>query len=97
MDSTYGPAYDKEKDGERLEKQQESIRDFMLNSGWKTLAEIESALDFPQASISAQLRHLRKERFGNYQVAKQRRTEGTWEYRVRRPFQETLFGPERVW
>ena len=81
--STLGPAYEKKKDGKRIAKQIESIREYMLSSDWKTLVEIEAALGYPQASVSAQLRHLRKARFGGYRVDKQRRTEGTWEYRVR--------------
>ena len=51
---------------------------------YMTLAEIESALQYPQASISADLRHLRKEAHGSYDVPKRRRVEnkGTWEYKV---------------
>ncbi len=93
MTNTYGPAYDSEIDGKRIKHQHEVIRDYMLNWEWRTLAEIEFATDFPQSSISAQLRHLRKERFGSYRVDKRRNkpTGGTWEYRVRKPFQEGLF------
>lgn len=49
-----------------------------------TLAEIEAATGDPEASISAQIRHLRKKRFGSYIVDKRRRDEkgGTWEYRL---------------
>lgn len=80
--STYGPAYSPVLDGERIQKQHEVIRDFMLRSGWKTLAEIEEALGYPQASVSANLRHLRKPAFKEYRVEKRRRTTGTWEYAV---------------
>lgn len=87
---TFGPDYDPEIDHPRIQKQHERIRDYMLgptgHNGWRTLAEIESELDYPQASISAQLRHLRKPRFGGYLVEKRRRAgAGTWEYRVVRP------------
>lgn len=82
MDNTYGPAYVKSLDGKRIKKQHEVIRDFMLGNGWKTLSEIETVLGYPQASISAQLRHLRKDRFGGFTVDKRRRTVGTWEYHV---------------
>ena len=88
-DATFGPAYSGELDGERVAGQMEEIRDFMLRHWpyWFTLAEIETALDHPQASISAQLRHLRKLRFGSYLVEKRRREpEGAqWEYRCSRP------------
>lgn len=37
----------------------------------------------PEASISAQLRHLRKHRFGGHDVQKRRRNDGAqWEYRL---------------
>lgn len=86
--STHGPAYDEELDGERVATQLEVIRDQMLrwNRAWFTLSELERRLGYPQASISAQLRHLRKKRFGGYTVEKRRRNgAGTWEYRVREP------------
>lgn len=86
--STFGPAYDEKIDGERINKQQARIRKFMLNAGWKTLGEIEEALNYPQASISAQLRHLRKRRFGSFIVDK-RRMGTAWEYHVSPPKEET--------
>ena len=83
MNGTFGPTYDEAVDGKRLAKQHERILTFMLGSGWKTLAEIEDALGYPQASISAQLRHLRKKQYGSFVVNKQRRAgRGTWEYWV---------------
>lgn len=83
---TFGPAYDPALDHPRIVKQHERIRDFMLGSGWHTLREIEDALGYPQASISAQLRHLRKPKFGGYCVDKRRReAAGLWEYRVEVP------------
>jgi hypothetical protein len=84
--TTFGPAYDEAKDGKRIKKQHEVIRDFMLgNTNWFTLSELGSLLRYPEASISAQLRHLRKERFGSYLVDKRRRTVGTWEYHIAPP------------
>lgn len=85
--STFGPAYDKRHDGARIHHQHEEIRDWMLgHSGWRTLAEISGALGYPESSVSAQLRHLRKPQFGSYQVPKRRRNRrGLWEYRVLRP------------
>ncbi len=100
--STFGPAYDPTLDGERLRTQREIIRDAMLSAGecgnWHTLAEIEMLCSavysrkFPQASISAQLRHLRKRAFGSYVVLRRRRghwrNSATWEYQVRPPAEE---------
>lgn len=82
--NTYGAAFDEALDGERIRKQRDRVRDWMLGHGeWRTLAEIREALRFADSSISAQLRHLRKPRFGSYRVEKRRRDgSGTWEYRV---------------
>jgi len=84
---TFGPAYDEDLDGERIRTQLDHIRAFMLSfrekDAWWTLGEIAHATRYPEASVSAQLRHLRKERFGSYVVQKRRRAgAGTWEYRV---------------
>ena len=91
-ESTYGPAYEAAYDGARLRTQTEIIRDVMLSAAecatWLTLREIELLTYFPQASISAQLRHLRKRSFGGWAVEKRRRgpaATGLWEYRVLSP------------
>ena len=53
---------------------------------WVTLAELAAKTKFPPASISAQLRHLRKARYGGWVVEKRRREwikeEVVWEYRL---------------
>ena len=72
------------------------IRDVMLSAGqcatWLTLDELAKLTHYPPASISAQLRHMRKPCFGAYEVVKRCRTvnksmraEGfgvVWEYSV---------------
>jgi hypothetical protein len=59
------------------ETQFSAIRDLMLEASrrgaWLTLAEIAESTEFGEASISAQLRHMRKRRFGNYRVDNRRR------------------------
>ena len=79
-----GPAYDPKLDHKRLTHQIKRVYDAAVGSTWKTLAELEAETGDPQASISAQLRHLRKPRFGGWQVDRRRRVEGggTWEYVV---------------
>lgn len=93
-ESTYGPAYEAAYDRARLRTQTEIIREVMLSAAdpavrdWLTLREIELLTHFPQASISAQLRHLRKPAFGGWVVEKRRRgpaATGLWEYRVLPP------------
>lgn len=60
-----------------VRKQREVIRDVMLSAGqcatWLTLDELSKLTHYPPASISAQLRHLRKPRFGGFAVEKRRR------------------------
>lgn len=89
--SDYNPALD----DARLTTQMGKVYSFMSDSQWHTLQEIAKAIDEPEASISAQLRHLRKPRFGNYIVSKQRRGDqhsGLFEYRLlKRPAQPDLF------
>jgi hypothetical protein len=62
---------------ESLRSQVEVIRDCMLSASdcdtWLTLHEIAELTRFGEASISAQLRHLRKPMFGGYRVEKRRR------------------------
>ncbi len=88
--SPLGPAFDERLDGDRISLQHERIRDFMLSQAtldqWVTLGEIAAKTGDPEASISAQLRHLRKARFGSWLVDKRRRYGdlGLWEYRIRR-------------
>ena len=53
---------------------------------WVTLEELAGKTKFPPASISAQLRHLRKAKYGGWVVEKRRREwvkeELVWEYRL---------------
>lgn len=71
-------------DFDRLQGQTKAIHDLMIDGDWRTLTEIEQNTGYPQPSISAQLRHLRKARFGGFIVNKRRRFEdkGIWEYQV---------------
>ena len=82
--STYGPAYIEPLDGARLDKQRTTIYRYMLDRDWYTLAEISASLGYPEASVSAQLRHLRKPQFGGHQVIKRRHLSGNglWEYQL---------------
>ena len=70
--------------------QQEILRDVMLSAGecathsgdrgqaWLTLEELARLTQFGEASISAQLRHLRKPWYGGYEVEKRRREAESW-------------------
>ena len=79
-------------------RQRDVLCDVMLSASrcdaWLTLDELAKLTHYPPASISAQLRHLRKPEFGGYAVEKQQRISGrvlrgedfgtVWEYRLRR-------------
>ncbi len=90
-----------EYDARRLRSQREIIRDVMLSAGdcetWLTLGELRALTRYGEASISAQLRHLRRTENGGYEVVKRHRegasperpgTDGrgecVWEYRITR-------------
>ncbi len=88
--ASFGPTFTAALDGRRVGDQMAAILDFMQDGTWRTLGEIEEATRYPQASVSAQLRHLRKPAFGSFQVGKRRRdtghgTWGLWEYKVLPP------------
>ena|SRR5581483_2861922 len=83
-----GSDYVPERDDKRLNGQLERIKSLMLDEQWRTLQEIAEATGDPPASISAQLRHLRKARFGSYTVNKRHRGAaalGLYEYQVLKP------------
>lgn len=63
-----GATYREDRDESRLRNQLERIRDLMLDGVWRTVAEIHDVTGFPEASISAQLRNLRKPKLGGYRV-----------------------------
>lgn len=80
-----GPDYDPGLDKDRLTGQIKRVYECMKDGMWRTLDEIHVATGDPQASISAQLRHLRKPRFGGFSVEKRRRGEpsnGLYEYKL---------------
>lgn len=66
-----------EYDALRLRSQREIIRDVMLSAAdcetWLTLGELRAITGYGEASISAQLRHLRKTENGGYSIEKRHR------------------------
>ena len=82
-------------DDKRLSRQMDLVRDLMIDGKWRTLSEIAAEIRQPEASVSAQLRHLRKERFGSYRVDKQRRgdpRQGLFEYCLTKPVMKEVQG-----
>lgn len=80
-----GATYEPKTDNPRLSSQMSRVFDLMRDQEWRTLCEIEAGTGDPAASVSAQLRHLRKARFGHHTVNKRPRTNresGLWEYQL---------------
>ena len=71
------------RDCDRLCGQILRVYDALYPGQWMTLSEIHQITGDPEASVSAQIRHLRKIRFGGHQIDKRRRNDGNqWEYRL---------------
>ncbi len=77
-----GLDYEPDRDHRRLSTQLGKIFDLMADGKWRTLDEIEAATGAPASSVSAQLRHLRKPRFGGHTVEKEHLDGGLFHYRV---------------
>jgi hypothetical protein len=77
-----GDDYSPPRDDARLSSQYQRIYDLMKDGNWRTLGVIEDVTGDPPASISAQLRHMRKPRFGGHKIEKRYVFEGLYEYRL---------------
>lgn len=77
-----GKSYEGALDYARLNRQLRLVLDVMKDGQWRTLRRIAEVTREPEASISARLRDLRKERFGAWTVERVRITQGTFSYRV---------------
>lgn len=78
-------AYQPDYDDVRLTGQILRVVNAMIDGEWRTLDEIARMTRDPHASISAQLRHLRKTRFGEHTLLKRTRGDrysGLWEYQL---------------
>ena len=87
-------------------RQRDVLCDVMLSARqcetWLTLDELAKLTHYPPASISAQLRHLRKPEFGKFVVEKRPRVAGkilrgedfgtVWEYQMRRAIRRKFVG-----
>ena len=77
-----GADYLPERDWTRLTTQVGRVFNCMHDKQWRTLREISNATGDPEASISAQLRHLRKERFGAHTVNRKHINRGLYKYQL---------------
>ena len=87
-------------------RQRDVLCDVMLSARqcetWLTLDELSKLTHYPPASISAQLRHLRKPEYGGFAVEKRPRAAGkvlrgedfgtVWEYQLKRITRRKISG-----
>lgn len=77
-----GPDYVPSRDNERLAGQMLRVFSLMRDGNWRTLREIAELTGDPEASVSAQLRHLKKERFGGHGLEKEHVGNGLYLYKL---------------
>ena len=78
-----GSDYDHKRDGIRLTGQLERVFNVMKSGEWITLRQLSDRARCPEASASAQLRNLRKDRFGGFEVEKKYDHMGVFSYRLK--------------
>lgn len=76
-----GSDYIHERDCTRLSDQLSRVYDCIRSGAWMTLEEIATASEAPAPSVSAQLRHLRKKRFGEHIIEKRYEGDGLYRYK----------------
>ena len=77
-----GSDYVATRDDMRLTGQLLRVWRVVSDGAWRTLEQIATTTGDPEASVSAQLRHLRKPRFGGHTVEKAYVGNGLYRYRV---------------
>lgn len=77
-----GTTYVHSRDGARLGEQMASVLSVMADGKWRTLADIASETNSPEASVSARLRDLRKPRFGGHTVNREFLRRGLFQYQL---------------
>jgi hypothetical protein len=84
-----GETYEPEHDRARLNAQTKRVWTVMQSGSWFSLREIAERTGDPEASVSARLRDLRKEKFGGHTVERIRAQDrsGLFFYRVVEPRQ----------
>ena len=78
-----GSDYIHKRDGIRLTGQLERVFNVMKNGDWITLRQLATKSKCPEASASAQLRNLRKDRFGGYLIEKKYSHLGVFLYKLK--------------
>lgn len=77
-----GVDYQPPRDNPRLTRQYTRVFNYMKDGRWRTLRAIAETTNDPEASVSAQLRHMRKPRFGGHTVNKEYVSGGLYSYQL---------------
>ena len=77
-----GVDYTPKRDHSRLNTQSKRIFECMKDKKWRTLSEIAQLTGDPEASISAQLRHLTKKRHGGHTKNRSYAGNGLYIYQI---------------
>lgn len=77
-----GSDYIPERDNERLTRLLDMVFNLMKDGKYRTLEQIADVTKKPEASISAHLRHLRKQKFGSHTVNKEYLGNGLYSYQL---------------
>jgi hypothetical protein len=77
-----GADYVPSRDDRRLTGQIERVYNLMSDGKWRTLRQIAEGTGDPEASVSAQLRHLRKAKWGAHTIERRHIEFGLFEYRL---------------
>ena len=80
-----GSTFDHERDHARLLTLLQRVHKLMQDGQWHTLESIKLSCGGTEASVSARLRDLRKQAFGNHVIQHRRIDGGLWEYRAVMP------------
>lgn len=81
-----GATFQPERDGERLTRQLDRVKELMLDGQWRSLPQIAALVGGSEAGVSARLRDLRKPRNGAYTVNRRHVEDGLHEYQVVKPW-----------
>lgn len=85
-----GDDYNHGRDSERLGTQLERIKEAVIGKGFFTYEQIALMSGAPLTSIPAQIRNLKKARFGGYKVERRYVCDGVYVYSVLEPSTEDL-------
>jgi hypothetical protein len=80
-----GDDYQPDRDKPRLTGQIKEVFSLISDQEWHTVRRIAAITGHPEPSVSAQLRNLRKERFGGHTIEREYRGSGLYVFRLAPP------------